>query len=96
MELNEEFLREVGLAAMPEDERKAFLDYAQEELEVRIGEEIAKGVEPEKMREFDEAESDEAALEWLKANKPDFKEIVKNVSEELKGEISRNKEKILG
>ena len=96
MEFNEEFLREVGLAAMPEDERKAFLDYAQEELEVRIGEEIAKGVEPEKMSEFDEAKSDEAALEWLKTNKPDFKEIVKNVSEELKSEISRNKEKILG
>ncbi|MBQ3430444.1 hypothetical protein IJG21_03430 [Candidatus Saccharibacteria bacterium] len=96
MELNEEFLREVGLAAMPEDERRAFLDYAQEELEVRIGEEIAKGVAPEKMKEFDEAETDEEALEWLEKNKPNFKEIVKKVSEELRGEISRNKEKILG
>ena len=44
MEFNEEFLKEVGLAAMPEEEKRAFVEYAQEELEVRIGEEIAKGI----------------------------------------------------
>jgi len=96
MEFNEEFLREVGLAAMPEDERKAFLDYAQEELEVRIGEEIAKGVAPEKMSEFDAAASDEEALRWLEENRPDYKDVVKKTAEELREEISRNREKILG
>ena len=95
MEFDEKFLREVGLAVMPEDERRAFIEYAQEELEVRIGEEIAKGMSEEKMREFEDAD-DEAALEWLKENKPDYKEIVKATVEELKGEISRNKDKILG
>ncbi len=95
MEFDEAFLREVGLAAMPEVEKKAFVEYAQEELEVRIGEEIAKGIEPEKMREFEEA-NDEAALEWLRENKPDYKEIVKKTITELKEEISRNKDRILG
>ena len=95
MEFNEEFLKEVGLAAMPEEEKRAFVEYAQEELEVRIGEEIAKGVEPEKMREFEEAD-DETALRWLKENKPDYKEIVKKTVSELKDEISRNKDRILG
>lgn len=95
MEFDEEFLKEVGLAVMPEEERKAFIEYAQEELEVRIGEEIAKGVEPEKMREFEEAD-DETALRWLKENKPDYKEIVKKTISELKDEISRNKDRILG
>ncbi len=95
MEFNEEFLKEVGLAAMPEEEKRAFVEYAQEELEVRIGEEIAKGIEPEKMREFEEAD-DETALRWLKENKPDYKEIVKKTVSELKDEISRNKDRILG
>ena len=95
MEFNEEFLKEVGLAAMPEEEKRAFVEYAQEELEVRLGEEIAKGIEPEKMREFEEAD-DETALRWLKENKPDYKEIVKKTVSELKDEISRNKDRILG
>ena len=44
MEFDEKFLREVGLAVMPEEEKRAFLDYVQEELEVRVGEEIAEGM----------------------------------------------------
>ena len=53
MEVDEEFLREVGLSAMPEDEREKFLAYVQEELEVRIGEEIAEGMTEEQMSEFE-------------------------------------------
>ena len=47
------------------------------------------------MREFEEAD-DETALRWLKENKPDYKEIVKKTVSELKDEISRNKDRILG
>ncbi len=94
MDFDDDFLKEVGLAAMPEDEKKAFLEYAQEELEVRVGEEIASGIDSEKMKEFEEADSDEAALEWLRANKPEYKEIVKKVTADLKLEISRNRDKI--
>ena len=95
MEFDDAFLRDVGLAAMPDDEKNAFLAYAQEELEVRIGEEIAKDVDPEVMKEFEDADDDEAALEWLKKNKPESKEIVKKVVADLRLEISRNREKIL-
>ena len=44
MDFDEDFLKEVGLSIMSEKERRAFLEYAQEELEVRIGEEIAAGM----------------------------------------------------
>ena len=44
MHFDEKFLQEMGLSAMPEDEKQRFLDYIQEELEVRIGERIAKGL----------------------------------------------------
>lgn len=42
MDFNEEFLAEMGLAAMPEEQKQDFLAYVQEELEVRIGEKISK------------------------------------------------------
>lgn len=96
MELNEGFLREVGLAAMPEEQREAFLDYVQEELEVRVGEEIAAGMTEEKMREFEVAKTDEETERWLNENKPNYRELVERTMRELKEEISRNKDKILG
>ena len=95
MEVDEGFLREVGLSAMPEEQRQAFLDYVQEELEVRVGEEIAAGMTEEKMREFEEAANDEETKAWLEKNKPNYRELVAKTVEELKEEISRNKEKIL-
>lgn len=96
MEVDEGFLREVGLSAMPEEERRAFLDYVQEELEVRVGEEIAAGMTEEKMREFEATSSDEETRAWLEENKPNYKELVTKTVEELKEEISRNRAKILG
>ncbi len=96
MEFDEKFLREVGLSVMGEEEKQAFLDYAQEELEVRIGEEIAEGMTEEKMREFEGAKTDEEAKRWLEENKPNYREIVQKTIDELKAEIARNREKILG
>ncbi|MBR3257015.1 hypothetical protein IKG02_01880 [Candidatus Saccharibacteria bacterium] len=96
MQFDEGFLREVGLIVMPENERKAFLEYAQEELEVRIGEEIAEGMTEEQMREFEESASDEEAEKWLVKNKPNYRDIVKRNILELREEISRNRKKILG
>ncbi len=96
MEVNEGFLREVGLSAMPEEERRAFLDYVQEELEVRVGEEIAAGMTEEKMREFEATMNDEEAKAWLEENKPNYQELVKKTVAELKEEISRNRSRILG
>lgn len=95
MDLDEGFLREVGLSVMPEEQRRAFLEYAQEELEVRVGEGIAEGMTEEQMRGFEAAETDEETEKWLNENKPNYKEIVEKTIEELKSEISRNKEKIL-
>lgn len=95
MDLDEGFLREVGLSVMPEEQRRAFLEYAQEELEVRVGEEIADGMTEEQMREFEAATTDEETEKWLNKNKPNYREIVEKTIEELKSEISRNKEKIL-
>lgn len=95
MEVDEKFLRDVGLSAMPEEQKKAFLEYAQEELEVRVGEEIASGMTEEKMREFEDAKTDEETEKWLNENKPNYREIVDKTIEEFRNEIARNRDRIL-
>lgn len=94
MKLEEGFLREVGLSAMGEGEKQAFLDYVQEELEVRVGEGVAEGLTEEKIKEFQRAEGDEVRV-WLEKNRPDYKEVVWRTIRELKEEIKRNREAIL-
>ena len=93
MKFDEEFLAEVGMAAMGEEEKKAFLEFVQEELEVRVGEEIADGMSEAEISEFENAATDEEAREWLKKHKPNYREIVEETMRELKEEIRENKGK---
>ena len=74
MQLNDDFLQEMGLQAMPEDQKKAFLEYVQEELEVRIGERIAKGLSEAQLHEFDLITDPREAALWLEKNRPDYRE----------------------
>lgn len=95
MRFDEGFLREMGLSVMNDEEKDAFLKYVQEELEVRIGEEIANGISEEKIDEFEQMQSREEIGAWLTENRPDYREIVERTINELKEEIRKNKEKIL-
>ena len=65
MQLDEQFLQEMGLSAMPENQKQAFLDYVQEELEVRIGERISKGLTEVQLNEFDQITDPLEASKWL-------------------------------
>ena len=42
MRVDEQFMEEVGLGAMPEAEKQEFMKHAQEELEVRVGQGIGR------------------------------------------------------
>ena len=59
MQIDEEFLNEVGLAEMPEDEKRAFMEHAEEELEVRVGQGIGDLLTEEQLDEFDWIVDDE-------------------------------------
>lgn len=52
-QLDEFFLQSVGLAEMPEEEKSNFLQYAQDQLEVRIGEKMSEGLNEEQLNEFE-------------------------------------------
>lgn len=95
MKFDEDFLQEMGLSAMPADKKQEFLNYIQEELEVRIGERISKGLTDEQLQEFDSVLGTEEAAKWLEKNRPDYREIVNNSIQEMKDAIAKNRTQLL-
>ena len=95
MEFDEQFLQEMGLSAMPEEEKQKFLDYLQEELEVRIGERIARGLTEVQLNQFDMITDQAEATKWLEINRPDYRDIVTRTIEEMKAEIRANRHKLI-
>lgn len=96
MQFDENFLQEMGLSAMPADKKQEFLNYIQEELEVRIGERISKGLTEEQLQEFDSLLGTEEAAKWLEKNRPDYREIVNRCVAEMKQAIEQNRAKLIG
>ena len=95
MEFDEKFLQEMGLSAMPEEEKQKFLDYIQEELEVRIGERISQGLTEVQLNQFDMITDQTEATKWLEVNRHDYREIVNRTIEEMKAEIRANRDKLV-
>lgn len=96
MKFDESFLQEMGLSAMPADKKQDFLNYVQEELEVRIGERISKGLTEEQLQEFDSIIGTDEAAKWLEKNRPDYREIVNRSIQEMKDAIAKNRTQLLG
>ncbi len=136
-QLDENFLKELGLDGLPEGQRKPFLQHIYSELELRVGERLSQGMSDAQLDEFaniidkapgavdeflskhapnyqqepmfqrlvqatgaaadDPRLKDEfAASKWLEVNRPDYRDVVAAVMEELKKEIVANKDAILG
>lgn len=95
MQFDEKFLQEMGLSAMPEEQKRAFLNYIQEELEVRIGERISKGLTEVQLNEFDLITNPSEAAKWLEKNRPDYREIVDRTVEEMKQAIRASRNKLI-
>lgn len=95
MRFDEQFLAEMGLSAMPEEQKQQFLAYIQEELEIRIGERISKGLTDVQLNEFDMITDLDEAAKWLEKNRPDYREIVSRTIAEMKAEVRANRNKLL-
>jgi hypothetical protein len=95
MHFDEQFLQEMGLSAMPEEQKREFLEYIQEELEVRIGERISRGLTDAQLAEFDALTDQNEIGRWLQDNRPDYREIVDRTIAEMKEEIRANRSKLV-
>ncbi|SRR6266550_511042 len=98
-QLDDTFLASLGLGNMPAEEKKAFLAHLYEELELRVGTELSKGLSDEQLEAFEkliDSGKQEEALNWLEKNCPNYKEVVKEQLEKLKQEVTANKDMLLG
>ena len=136
-QLDDNFLNDLGLGGLPEDQKQAFKEHIYSELELRVGVRLSEGLSDDQLSEFesfvdrDEAKvtawitanasgyasdptfiqlqanapqdmtgpallAEYASLKWLGINRPNYREVVAQVLEELKREIAGNREAILG
>ena len=136
-QLDDQFLQDVGLGDMADDQKQAFLQHIYSELELRVGTKLSEGLSDDQMGEFEafidrDAETVEqwfaahlpnyaeqpdyqqlksgapenasaldvlceyGSLKWLEVNRPDYRQVVAGELEKLKGEITANREAILG
>lgn len=60
------FLDSVGLADLPDSQKEAFLQYAQDQLEIRIGESMSESLNDDQLSEFERIiDNDPATLQEL-------------------------------
>lgn len=136
-QLDDQFLADVGLSNLPEDQKQAFLQHIYEELELRVGTKLSDGLSDQQLEEFEKIidrdhavidswlaahvqdytndqvfqrmqqalkmdpsdpnlKAEYVATKWLEVNRPDYRDVVKQVLDELKAEISSNRNAILG
>lgn len=135
-QLDDQFLSDVGLDALPDEQKKPFLQHIYEELELRVGTKLSEGLSDDQLDEFEafvEGDADKtqawltryepnytdqptfqalkakagsvvddsrlaseyASLRWLEINRPNYRDVVAGVLEELKGELRANREQLL-
>lgn len=73
-QLDDNFLKDLGLDNLPEEQKKAFLQHIYEELELRVGTRLAEGLSDTQLAEFEaliERDADKVGA-WLEQNVPDY------------------------
>lgn len=136
-QLDDTFLADVGLAGMPEAEKKPFLQHIYQELELRVGTRLSEGMTDEQLGQFESIidrkmdvvepwlmqyvpnytadpaflqmqqvtnltpddpalKAEFASTKWLELNRPNYRDVVKQVLEDLKQELRSNRDALLG
>lgn len=95
LKLDNNLLDELGLSSLPEDQKRAMLQHIYETLELRVGTNLANQMSDQQLEEFEKFIDDggdanqSQALQWLETNLPNYKQVVNEVFEALKGEIKQ-------
>lgn len=88
---------EVGLADIPEEEKKKLFQTFVETLELNVGTVLSANMSDEQLAEFMkmvDANQQTEARQWLEANAPDYKDVVAAELEKLKVELKAKSEEI--
>lgn len=98
LRIDNSLLQEVGLDSLPDAEKNSLLKHIYETLEMRVGIRLADQMSNEQLDEFEryfEAKDDAGAFKWLETNFPNYKEIVQEEFDKLKGEVTQSAPQIL-
>ena len=73
-QLDDQFLQDIGLADLPEEQRKPFLQHVYDQLEYRVGVRLSEGMSDEQLEEFESIidRKPEVVESWVAQNAPDF------------------------
>jgi len=73
-QLDDKFLADIGLNEMPDDQKKPFLQYIYDELELRVGTKLSDGMTDTQLEEFESIidKVDAVIVGWLAKNAPDY------------------------
>jgi hypothetical protein len=89
-QLDDNLLQELGLGSLPAAEKNKMLGHIYETLELRVGMRLAEQMSDDQLDEFEgfiDRNDEPGALHWLETNFPDYKKVVAEELEKLKGEI---------
>lgn len=73
-QLDDQFLKDLGLDQLPEEQRQAFLEHIYSELELRVGVRLSEGLSEQQLSEFESFvdRKDDKVNAWITANVPDY------------------------
>lgn len=96
--LDDNLLQELGLGDLPASEKNKMLAHIYETLELRVGMKLAEQMSDAQLDEFEgfiDRNDEAGALKWLETNFPDYKQVVADELDKLKGEIKVQAPQIL-
>ncbi len=98
MKLDDQFLVDVGLGSLSDDQKKEMIQDILSKLELEVGMKLAARMSEDQFNEFNnliEQDNDDVSAAWLEKNFPDYRQVVADELARLKAEIQRDAPKIL-
>jgi len=73
-QLDDQFLQDIGLADLPEEQKKPFLQHVYDQLEYRVGVRLSEGMSDAQLEEFESIidRKPEVITGWVAQYAPDF------------------------
>lgn len=90
MQIDENFLEELGLGALSAEDKQKYLNAINETLEIRIGSRLTTQLNEDQLEQFNamvDSDNDADLDKWLEDNAPNYNEIVAEELEMIKTEI---------
>lgn len=73
-QLDDQFLADVGLASLPEEQKKPFLQHTYDQLEYKVGIRLSEGMSDAQLEEFESIidRKEDVITAWLSTNAPNY------------------------